>query len=1097
MNLKLLFKNSFHSLKNNFGVLFIFFLFLLTSLSLIFGMLGLTFNLSDKLTYELYKINNRVDSQLSSEVTSQFSDKIQWSDQYKNDLVKFLNQDLAKNGFSDDVFLDINYDSELLTSLGNVDGYVQNVKDNVIIYKYYDKLIALWQISQKNFGNAFLEYVYNELKKDDFAFNTTKFAIPGFAGGDDLCMYATDFSDTKLKPFHLYKVNDVVEGKLNIYLTQNSYNKFLNSNLDLHIYLNGSTKLDYNIVGWTDSYFKMVKNTEYTVLCDSEELVKILSKNFNAEKYEMPPLYDKNIDKTFSGAHYLFEDLQNKSHKINYKRMITSIINNHSSWFVDGLSSQDLAEYAALYAGGYNPMEYSQYTLIITILDYVNILLIVIMLCLSAAILFFIIKQLIENDKEILFFLRNIGIKKINLAFINITSLVYPLLLALMFSILGMFVTQNVLFKSISNAYTFELDYFKIQWYIWLFIIMIVMAYFGIFFILIFVNISNSNLKPEKIYSISHTEKSLSFFKPVFRKIFHNNLFVSFGFKNFYKIIVSFIIIFLSSTIGLFGLIFNDSVNYTTSLIQQHFYPYKNSSSYMSPLLNGSENDFSVHPKYKYVDSTYEDNDSKRILPQIDNNNLLVGFCIGSVTPENCYPSLNKFPNVEGLYINNDDSNKVLNSNLTNYNDEYPNLINVFSEIQSLYLKIKGLYPSFNGMNYSAGTIYKQLNQLPFLSLSGKILNVKNGKTIGYPNRISLVSDDMLKSIGGLNEIGYTNDINSVNLNVNADILDYYELGLIDSQQVKIDDSVNLDFKYINATVDPSYKKLKNSFVLLEFDLLENNDLMITVPLLVRINNVDYKIINSTKQFLINQDSAMKLIKENLTYQLSGMNSILNQNSNDNLETELKFTNNIINFLNSSNFKISDFYNSFYSTNIIPKVYENFVLMASNGEIGDYSSYELSTDIIEKNTIISDDYLIITKFIKTTLSSITNIILNIMNFFTYLAVFTLLLLIYLVIKENESIFKTLKILGYYKRELLGYIILGYVISSVVAVVAGFGFSFLLYNIVKGEIANLYQFTLLFKVFPFYWMILFLIPSFYTFLITTTILIKIKNEKTIA
>jgi hypothetical protein len=135
--------------------------------------------------------------------------------------------------------------------------------------------------------------------------------------------------------------------------------------------------------------------------------------------------------------------------------------------------------------------------------------------------------------------------------------------------------------------------------------------------------------------------------------------------------------------------------------------------------------------------------------------------------------------------------------------------------------------------------------------------------------------------------------------------------------------------------------------------------------------------------------------------------------------------------------------NTVYDNDAVPFVLNNFTIATSETDHNTITSYQkYMSKIYNENFVAENPQLIYQTFTQKT-ATITFMFDLINIVFIVLVVLISLILIYLVLKENENIVRVLKTLGYRTREIINYLIFGYLVATILATITAVGITILL------------------------------------------------------
>jgi ABC-type antimicrobial peptide transport system permease subunit len=146
--------------------------------------------------------------------------------------------------------------------------------------------------------------------------------------------------------------------------------------------------------------------------------------------------------------------------------------------------------------------------------------------------------------------------------------------------------------------------------------------------------------------------------------------------------------------------------------------------------------------------------------------------------------------------------------------------------------------------------------------------------------------------------------------------------------------------------------------------------------------------------------------------------------------------------------------NSFFDEGM-PRGFE-YLTLAPYGDPNEIASYNLSINTIDNYPVTVDDFKLEALTKKRLLDPVQQLVKNISFLATTMAILISLILIYLILKENNRIIKILKIMGYRKKEIIKYLIFGYVLSSILAGALAILISYLMYKVITDGLSSAYK-----------------------------------------
>ncbi|MDQ0568015.1 ABC transporter permease [Mycoplasma yeatsii] len=200
----------------------------------------------------------------------------------------------------------------------------------------------------------------------------------------------------------------------------------------------------------------------------------------------------------------------------------------------------------------------------------------ILMIFLVCAVFYFIADQLVKLQRENLSFLRSLGVSKLKLSLLIISSVIFPLIIALIIGISTSSVISQIFVDVVKNEYPFiwPNSLFSEKTAFLLIFISIIM--FIMFVLVTATKLSDKNLS---IYSVNKSKAPKLGYK-LFKKTINqapSNIKIgfAFSFKNIYKNIVTFVLLLISFTTLFYSVQFNSSVKNSIKAIRQAYKPYE------------------------------------------------------------------------------------------------------------------------------------------------------------------------------------------------------------------------------------------------------------------------------------------------------------------------------------------------------------------------------------------------------------------------------------------------------------------------------------------------------------------------------------------
>jgi hypothetical protein len=1016
MNFKLMIKNSFMSIKREFHIFLSLLIYLSIGFSLIFGTFSLSSELHKKMVTETTAYGTRVDNQVTTNDFYFFVDRNEYYQENKTYFTaaydaKILAQLNAYLPSDEQLKQDNKDDKDFLVRLGKARGQLQALNEyGKTSENRYEKIVATFhEHSRQQFGNIFAASLIDLMKQNNII------------------------------------INEI--------------------NHDLNFVYQGNTiNLSTTLVGTEDDKVNLMQFQKYAFAIDSTEFYDYICAH-NKEK----------------------EFFTSTDFSIGFSSKDKSTIND----FLAGLRDEDLYQAEKdQYQKDFSdvnfksqrnlvPMsDYRKTSALYTLFAFVITLMIVI---LTFLIMYFVMKDLIRSDRQILSFLKSLGTSRLKLTIINVVGVIYPILFSLIISIPVMFVIRKYLFDAIGSSYNFSMGFFDINYQTILTIVITFIVSLTLFSVLIFMNVSEKSLNPINLYQSSRTERFLNKFKPGAIKFFRvkDKLWLSFFNKNFYQTIVSFIVLSVTMGVLLFGMLLNYSIRRTISDSEKFFDPYTTSSTYSSAtsyLDNGN-----VEWNYKYVDQTLAENENSE-----DNNRRIyvldheIEYYKGKekidIEPDPISAE-QKIKEIDfaDRYITKADVNKFIDDSFdaTSYGPTFENIIN---NIRMKADEVKEYYPDYAGTNVMFRTNYKSSdqNELMFKTIYASTTRLMSQQS-HWSGNISLLKQNVTSQFADLKEINYETKYHEYK------ITKQFRQGM--TQEYVADHLVDTD---VNGTSDIdlySYEKLIGSQSDVNFsgqtfeysipeiniivpkilrDRIGDGDFYLNVPIFkytqdknvvvpIKLNVVDITDATPINNLFVNDDEFENAMDEALKVVQAGVEDYFGKDNTSPiahlLENYLTERSNETAFYTKTN-------NSFFDEGM-PRGFE-YLTLAPYGDPNEIASYNLSINTIDNYPVTVDDFKLEALTKKRLLDPVQQLVKNISFLATTMAILISLILIYLILKENNRIIKILKIMGYRKKEIIKYLIFGYVLSSILAGVLAILISYLMYKVITDGLSSAYK-----------------------------------------
>ncbi|UWD35120.1 ABC transporter permease [Mycoplasma cottewii] len=200
----------------------------------------------------------------------------------------------------------------------------------------------------------------------------------------------------------------------------------------------------------------------------------------------------------------------------------------------------------------------------------------ILMIFLVCAVFYFIADQLVKLQRENLSFLRSLGVNKLKLSLLTISSIIFPLIISLIIGISTSSFISQIFVDAVKNEYPFIWPNSLFSEKTTFLLIFISIVMFIMFILVTATKLSDKNLS---IYSVNESKAPKLGYK-LFKKTINqapSNIKIgfAFSFKNIYKNIVTFVLLLISFTTLFYSVQFNSSVKNSIESIRQAYKPYE------------------------------------------------------------------------------------------------------------------------------------------------------------------------------------------------------------------------------------------------------------------------------------------------------------------------------------------------------------------------------------------------------------------------------------------------------------------------------------------------------------------------------------------
>lgn len=773
----------------------------------------------------------------------------------------------------------------------------------------------------------------------------------------------------------------------------------------------------------------------------------------------------------------------------------------------------------------------------------------ILMIFLVCVVFYFIADQLVKLQRENLSFLRSLGVSKLKLSLLTISSVIFPLIISLIIGISTSSFISQIFVDVVKNDYPFiwSNSLFSEKTAFLLIFISIVM--FIMFILVTATKLSDKNLS---IYSVNKSKAPKWGYK-LFKKTINSapsnvKIGFAFSFKNIYKNIVTFVLLLISFTTLFYSVQFNSSVKNSIESIRQAYKPYESVKlqnvlpvTYdASDLTNQETNNRKL--SYSSIQTLDKINEIKSIEELI--NTLLNTTFLGDDIKNYMISQelIHKIENTDPEQFINDLKNAIDNSKL-DINDKQKEFMKKMiddhkQQIISTDQKIIDFIKEYRSKLSLIDNKYDNPDiAVPINLLFGKTLSLKSKEnsiasywshSLMYSSNISkysgLTNDRFIKTTGiAVN----SNDQISKNFalkNIEKEIKNRFK----DSKTISIErfkvDKKTRDVPVLNVAATNTFIKQSGAglggILKVTLDKTFEFDQVASFPFVyIKIAKV-YDKQNIYSGLYFDKKDFIDMLY-NYNYLTSDDQKYVDIQVNDEIKNIIKpiydGINNDGDFLNNTNFSKDELpINNQYFT--LPIYSSLSVLNQNNQWTTGYNSEsngkqitnywfpitERSDDIdadIESSLLVtylksmlnnSFNFNKFAEIVQKQLNPLTEAIQKVLYYLVVVSISISMILIILILYENRRTIVLFKAMGYKLKEINQYLIFGYVVAATLAV----GFAILIVNRIILMLGS--QFTDTFNLtLSFYWsgsFILICIIPFILFIVMMLISVKAFTSK---
>lgn len=214
---------------------------------------------------------------------------------------------------------------------------------------------------------------------------------------------------------------------------------------------------------------------------------------------------------------------------------------------------------------------------------------------------YFITKQIVVLQRRTLFFLKAMGVKNSGLSLLTTLVMIIPLFIGFAVGVFGALLMQQIMYAISFDNLAFYLSYFSFNYAYFITLFGIILVAFLVFYL---INISLMNSKSLTLEGINSLKTNTRLFEKVKVKLYKTpaklRIGLSFAFKNIYKNLISYLILSITFGIILFGVQFNKSLGVSSHAYEKWNLPYQsvNYASELKFFAPTTENDDPLEDQY-------------------------------------------------------------------------------------------------------------------------------------------------------------------------------------------------------------------------------------------------------------------------------------------------------------------------------------------------------------------------------------------------------------------------------------------------------------------------------------------------------------------
>ncbi|AVP49652.1 ABC transporter permease [Williamsoniiplasma luminosum] len=676
-------------------------------------------------------------------------------------------------------------------------------------------------------------------------------------------------------------------------------------------------------------------------------------------------------------------------------------------------------------------------TLTLKIFLSLAIIIVIFVLALLFLIFFFISQQIILLQQRHLFFLKSLGINNWELSLLTTLSFLVPIIIGFVLSILGSFWIKNIFMNITYENLNFSHEFFTIDLVSTFVSLSLILINVVAFLVINFFIINSKVLKISGMGVAKTLPKFQIYLKYTVRKLNgKTRIGLAFAFKNIYKNIVSYVILTLAFTVILFSFQFQRSMGMSIKTYENWNSPYQSIKFNRSMPVYARERtgdafvnaydviDVDELKAEDALDDKFWAQDELTIVGTL--NSEMNGKYIPKKTIINLVDKIIKNPEYQNKFIQ-----RIAVLEKWTFT---PGLSISINMMLNKLVDIKQRIPTFEGINI----------------VFGKIVGQKRAPTISEGKQIGIFTTNATDpKIGiGLNIVAFENDNDSKERF-------YYDSNFAKNIRELLAYKSNIPNKTSQPSLLVNISKHYADFAHLkpgdQFNInLEGLPATIKRSISTRTNYDNLNSLRLKVNKIITQDTHMLSVyvpQSNLFKYLSIINS-----KEETLRSLYDRT--FRQMIDSNNPTYVT--NSFFSQNKTPMQLEYLTFPIANydgkwtpgSSLSDYFKNSHSKIIQYLNNMESDILLfnIVTKRLEALTQPFAGIMRNTILLTTAIAITISMIITILALLENRETILLLKTMGYKKKEVLKYLVSGYLISAFLALITSILLSWILINV---------------------------------------------------